>query len=577
MSKLAVVIFVVLALGAAACAPLRQGAHNYNEETNRAVVLVIDKSGSMREENRLLYAQEAAKAVVAQLEEGDLVGVVGFDIEPFVVVPLASVERIRGTFNSQIDRLKAGGRTYIYPAIVEAKRQLERQTAAQKHVIILSDGETGGSGSDYIDLVTVMKKELKITVSAVAIGNQANIPLMKRIAQYGGGFFHHTYDPSTLPQIVLERALGDTAAAQGSDDAQKCYEAIIPDSQVNRESALHYCSQAVQSGQLSKEYLARSFNNSGNVYYAKKDYDRAIQDYDQTIRLNPSYALAFYNRGLAYYNKKDYGRAIEDYDQAIRLNANYASAFNNRGNVYRAKRDYDRAIQDYNEGIRLDPKYAAAFNNRGNVYRDKKDYDRALHDYDRAIQLNPNYALAFNNRGIAYRAKKDYNRSLADYEAAARIDPKAARDKSMGYTLFYLGRVVQSAEAMERAVKAAPRDMYAILWRYIMQAKEGGLETASRELSENAGKLKEPRWPAPVIDFYLGKIDEKEMYAAAEHLDPKKKSEQVCEADFYAAEAKLLKGATEEAIPLLRAAEKDCPPTFYEAHGASAELRRLGY
>jgi Ca-activated chloride channel homolog len=175
------------------------------EEKNRAVVLVIDKSGSMREGNRLLYAKEAAKAVIGQLKGNDFVGVVGFDVEPFVVVPLTSVERIRGNFDAQVDRLRASGRTYLYPAIVEAKRQLERQSAGHKHVIILSDGETGGSGSDYIDLVGVMRGELKMTVSAVAIGDEANIPLMKRIAQYGGGLFHHTFDPTTLPQIVLQQ------------------------------------------------------------------------------------------------------------------------------------------------------------------------------------------------------------------------------------------------------------------------------------------------------------------------------------------------------------------------------------
>lgn len=174
------------------------------EEKNRAVVLVIDKSGSMREENRLLYAQEAAKAVAAQLKDDDLLGVVGFDVEPFVIVPLSQIERVRATVSSQIDRLKAQGKTYLYPAIVEAKRQLEKQSAGRKHVIILSDGETGGSGSDYVDLVTVMKEELKINVSAVAIGDQANIPLLKRIAQYGGGFFHHTNDPKSLPQIVVQ-------------------------------------------------------------------------------------------------------------------------------------------------------------------------------------------------------------------------------------------------------------------------------------------------------------------------------------------------------------------------------------
>ncbi len=175
------------------------------EEKTRAVVLVIDKSGSMREDDRILYAQEAAKAVARQLGDTDLLGIVGFDVSPFVVVPLAHVGGIRATVERQIERLKPGGRTFLLPAIVEAKRQIERQSASSKHVIILSDGETGGSGGDYIDLVNVMKLELKITVSSVAIGADANVPLMKRIAQYGAGFFHHTYDPTTLPQIVLQQ------------------------------------------------------------------------------------------------------------------------------------------------------------------------------------------------------------------------------------------------------------------------------------------------------------------------------------------------------------------------------------
>ena len=175
------------------------------EEKNRAFVLVIDKSGSMREDNRILYAKEAAKAMVTQLKDNDLLGVVGFDVSAFVVVPVTQVERLRGTFSSQIDRLKPGGRTYLLPAVIEAKRLLERERADQKHVIILSDGETGGSQGDYIDLVSVMKQESKITVSAVAIGDQANIPLLKRIAQYGSGFFHHTYDPRTLPQLVAQQ------------------------------------------------------------------------------------------------------------------------------------------------------------------------------------------------------------------------------------------------------------------------------------------------------------------------------------------------------------------------------------
>jgi Ca-activated chloride channel homolog len=175
------------------------------EEKNRAVVLVIDKSGSMREENRILYAQEAAKAVARQLKDNDLLGVVGFDVTPFVVVPLEPVGKLRGVIDAQINRLKPGGQTYFYPALIEAKRQIERANAARKHVILLSDGETRGTQGELVDLVSVMKNEMKVTVSTVAIGAEADVRIMKRISQYGGGFFHQTIDPTSLPQIVIQQ------------------------------------------------------------------------------------------------------------------------------------------------------------------------------------------------------------------------------------------------------------------------------------------------------------------------------------------------------------------------------------
>jgi Mg-chelatase subunit ChlD len=187
------------------------------EEKNRAVVLVIDKSGSMRDDNRILYAKEAAKAVARQLKDIDLLGVVGFDDSPFVVVYLETMARQRGVINDKIDRLKPGGQTYFLPALKEARQQLERVNASRKHVILLSDGVTRGSQGELVDLVQFMKNELKITVSAIAISAEADVRIMKRISQYGGGLFHHTIDPSSLPQIVLEQ-LQDNPKDEPKDD-----------------------------------------------------------------------------------------------------------------------------------------------------------------------------------------------------------------------------------------------------------------------------------------------------------------------------------------------------------------------
>ena len=71
--------------------------------------------------------------------------------------------------------------------------------------MLLSDGVTRGSQGKLVDLISAMRNDSKITTSAVAISNEADIRIMKRIAQYGGGLFHHVVDPSTLPQIVLEQ------------------------------------------------------------------------------------------------------------------------------------------------------------------------------------------------------------------------------------------------------------------------------------------------------------------------------------------------------------------------------------
>ncbi len=70
----------------------------------------------------------------------------------------------------------------------------------------------------------------------------------------------------------------------------------------------------------------------------------------------------FQERGYCWERKKEYDKAIADYNEAIRLDSKYASAYNNRGTVWYEKQEYDEAIANYNEAIRLDPKFASAYN-----------------------------------------------------------------------------------------------------------------------------------------------------------------------------------------------------------------------
>jgi tetratricopeptide (TPR) repeat protein len=86
----------------------------------------------------------------------------------------------------------------------------------------------------------------------------------------------------------------------------------------------------------------------------------AIAACNRLITRNPRDAGAYKGRGDAYFKKHDYDRAIADYGDAIRLLPKYAAASNNRGLAYYNMRDYDLAIADFDEAIRLDPKDAVA-------------------------------------------------------------------------------------------------------------------------------------------------------------------------------------------------------------------------
>lgn len=65
------------------------------------------------------------------------------------------------------------------------------------------------------------------------------------------------------------------------------------------------CTAVIQSGKFTGKNLAAVFSNRGGAYENKGQHDRAIQDFDQAIRLNPNDAIAFYNRAIAKDEKGD--------------------------------------------------------------------------------------------------------------------------------------------------------------------------------------------------------------------------------------------------------------------------------
>jgi tetratricopeptide (TPR) repeat protein len=148
--------------------------------------------------------------------------------------------------------------------------------------------------------------------------------------------------------ILLTALLAGTAAA---DDRDVCR---VDSGDV----AIEACNRVINSGRYSGRDLVDAYINRGQEYYLKKDYDRAISDASQAIRVDGKTAiLAYGNRGNARSVKGEMDKAIGDYTRALRLDGNYTAALTGRGMEWEKKGDTKRAIADYRAALKLPQKY----------------------------------------------------------------------------------------------------------------------------------------------------------------------------------------------------------------------------
>jgi tetratricopeptide (TPR) repeat protein len=266
------------------------------------------------------------------------------------------------------------------------------------------------------------------------------------------------------PALVLAAALlaGASALAQTAQERRYC-EGEDGASVAQRIDA---CSAVIKAGRDKGDKLAEAFNNRGVAYRLKGDYDRALADYAQAIKLNAKLAAVFVNRGVVYDKKGELDHAIQDYDQAIKLKPSVEAYFN-RGNAYLGKSQYASAIDDYNQAIKLKADFGPAFDNRCWARAVVGILKPALADCNEALRLMPNNAATLDSRGFVFLKMTQFDAAVSDYDAALRIEPRLAF-ALYGRGLARLKNEDASGESDIAAAKAIQADIAEEFARYGM-------------------------------------------------------------------------------------------------------------
>jgi Ca-activated chloride channel family protein len=194
-----------------------------------ALFILIDRSNSMgyhirnrlersEDQSKLSYAKRAALAVVNQLKDTDLVGLIAFDSQPFEVAPLRPLKENRAVLVEDIPRLQPGGGTDFYDALESARAQLVDSRVGTKHAILLTDGDTNRGAGDHYPLIAALAKA-DISVTTIRIGDDTvNLTLLNDISSRTGGQFHHVENVENLPELLLKDTTQALAQAPRRDE-----------------------------------------------------------------------------------------------------------------------------------------------------------------------------------------------------------------------------------------------------------------------------------------------------------------------------------------------------------------------
>jgi tetratricopeptide (TPR) repeat protein len=159
--------------------------------------------------------------------------------------------------------------------------------------------------------------------------------------------------------------------------------------------ALAFACRALVAGQAEqrvadvKSMTIAELEKAGDTSRAQKDYQHAIQYFQEAVRKDKKSATLRNKLGLAELQAGETKQARLDFEKAAKLNPKFADAVNNVGAVYFMQNKLDPAAKYFKKAVALDASQAPFHVNLGAAWFGQKKFDLAIDEYTRALDLDP--------------------------------------------------------------------------------------------------------------------------------------------------------------------------------------------
>jgi serine/threonine-protein kinase len=169
------------------------------------------------------------------------------------------------------------------------------------------------------------------------------------------------------------------------------------------------------------------FLGRAKAYLHEKQFERALADVDEALRLNPQLSDAWMLRATLRVEMGDYRQALADVERCLQIEPPEPLALLTRGNLRAQLGELESALVDFTDFLRQQPRTVLALRARASSYARLHRFEEALADLNEALCVEPSNAAACFERGHIYQNKGCYRAALMDYQKALELGPTEAR------------------------------------------------------------------------------------------------------------------------------------------------------
>ena len=180
------------------------------------------------------------------------------------------------------------------------------------------------------------------------------------------------------------------------------------------------------------------FSLGGDCYVSLKQYELAIQCYEEALKLSP--------KNIKFMSKKievlclcgKIEESLELCYEAIMIAPDDSNLYLFQGNIFQELGRPEESIDSYNKVIKLNPNSADAYCNMSNSLENLGKFDEAIIYAKKAIQIKPDFSLAFFNLGVAAMQTRSFDLSMKSFNKAIELQPNLAKYEHAKATLLLL-------------------------------------------------------------------------------------------------------------------------------------------